>query len=153
ARLQPPRDLEGAGAGTLRLPPRRARIRGAPHGRYRLRPGPPCGEPGRPGVHPGGDRVPEDAEGHVPSHRRPRPGGARSAPRGRHPRGGPAALLLMAPGTDVTRRVVLPASSDLLTLLGRNDEHLRALESQYDVRIVARGHELTLAGGERQVAE
>jgi phosphate starvation-inducible protein PhoH and related proteins len=59
----------------------------------------------------------------------------------------------MAAGTTVTRRLALPSSSDLLTLLGRNDEHLRALESQYDVRIVARGHELILTGGERQVTE
>jgi phosphate starvation-inducible protein PhoH and related proteins len=59
----------------------------------------------------------------------------------------------MAAGTTVTRRLALPSSSDLLTLLGRNDEHLRALERQYDVRIVARGHELILTGGERQVTE
>jgi phosphate starvation-inducible protein PhoH and related proteins len=59
----------------------------------------------------------------------------------------------MAAGTTVTRRLPLPASSDLVTLLGRNDEHLRALETQYDVRIVVRGHDLTLTGGERQVAE
>jgi phosphate starvation-inducible protein PhoH and related proteins len=51
----------------------------------------------------------------------------------------------------VTRRLQLPASSDLLTLLGKSDEHLRALESQFDVRITARGHELTLRGEERQV--
>jgi phosphate starvation-inducible PhoH-like protein len=59
----------------------------------------------------------------------------------------------MPASTTVTRRLTLPSSSDLLTLLGRNDEHLRALESQYDVRIVARGHELTLTGAERQVVE
>ena len=59
----------------------------------------------------------------------------------------------MAAGSTVTRRLALPSSSDLVTLLGRNDEHLRALESQYDVRIVARGHEVALTGGERQVAE
>ena len=47
----------------------------------------------------------------------------------------------------------LPASSDLLTLLGKNDEHLRALESQFDLRVSARGHELTLRGEERQVAQ
>jgi phosphate starvation-inducible PhoH-like protein len=59
----------------------------------------------------------------------------------------------MAAGTSITRRVALPSSSDLLTLLGKNDEHLRALENQYDIRIVARGHELTLTGTERQVFE
>jgi phosphate starvation-inducible PhoH-like protein len=37
-------------------------------------------------------------------------------------------------------------------LLGKNDEHLRALEAQYDVRITARGHEITLKGEERPVA-
>jgi phosphate starvation-inducible PhoH-like protein len=47
----------------------------------------------------------------------------------------------------------LPASSDLLTLLGKNDEHLRALESQFDLRVSARGHEITLRGEERQVAQ
>jgi phosphate starvation-inducible protein PhoH and related proteins len=55
--------------------------------------------------------------------------------------------------TTVTRRLQLPASSDLLTLLGKNDEHLRALEAQFDLRITARGHELTLRGDERQVGQ
>jgi phosphate starvation-inducible protein PhoH and related proteins len=59
----------------------------------------------------------------------------------------------MAQPTSVTRRFQLPPSSDLPTLLGRNDEHLRAIEAQYDVRIVVRGHEVTLTGEERQVAE
>ena len=40
-----------------------------------------------------------------------------------------------------------------LALLGRNDEHLRTLESQYDIRITARGHDVTLRGEERQVGE
>jgi phosphate starvation-inducible protein PhoH and related proteins len=53
--------------------------------------------------------------------------------------------------TTVTRRIQIPAESDLLSLLGRNDEHLRALESRYDVRITARGHEITLRGDERRV--
>jgi phosphate starvation-inducible PhoH-like protein len=57
----------------------------------------------------------------------------------------------MTQGTTVTRRVQLPESSDLLTLLGKNDEHLRTIEQLYDVRIVMRGHELTLRGDERQV--
>jgi phosphate starvation-inducible protein PhoH and related proteins len=38
-----------------------------------------------------------------------------------------------------------------LALLGRNDEHVRAIESQYDVRITVRGHDITLRGDERQV--
>jgi phosphate starvation-inducible PhoH-like protein len=40
---------------------------------------------------------------------------------------------------------------ELLPLLGRNDDHLRTLESELDVRIVARGHEIMLRGDERQV--
>jgi len=55
--------------------------------------------------------------------------------------------------TGVTRRVVLPPDLNHLALLGRHDEHLRALEAQYDVRITARGHDVTLRGEERQVGE
>jgi phosphate starvation-inducible PhoH-like protein len=55
--------------------------------------------------------------------------------------------------TTVTRRVVLPSDLNHLALLGRNDEHVRAIEAQYDVRISARGHDVTLRGDERQVAE
>jgi phosphate starvation-inducible PhoH-like protein len=55
--------------------------------------------------------------------------------------------------THATHRIVLPPDLNHLALLGRNDEHLRALESQYDVRITARGHDVTLRGDERQVAE
>jgi phosphate starvation-inducible protein PhoH and related proteins len=51
-----------------------------------------------------------------------------------------------------TRRITLPSDTDLLPLLGRNDENLRLLESQLDLRIVARGAEITLKGDERQVA-
>jgi phosphate starvation-inducible PhoH-like protein len=49
------------------------------------------------------------------------------------------------------RRITLASDSDLLSLLGRNDENLRLLESQLDIRIVARGTEITLKGEERQV--
>jgi phosphate starvation-inducible PhoH-like protein len=55
--------------------------------------------------------------------------------------------------TGVTRRVVLPPDLNHLALLGRHDEHLRALEAQHDVRITARGHDITLRGEERGVAE
>jgi phosphate starvation-inducible PhoH-like protein len=55
--------------------------------------------------------------------------------------------------TGVTRRIVLPPDLNLLALLGKNDEHLRTLESQYEVRITARGHDVTLKGEERQVIE
>ena len=53
--------------------------------------------------------------------------------------------------TIVTRRVLLASAANLLPLLGRNDEHLRALESQLGLRIVARGSEISLTGAERQV--
>jgi phosphate starvation-inducible PhoH-like protein len=50
-----------------------------------------------------------------------------------------------------TRRVILPPDLNHLALLGRNDEHVRAIESQYDVRITARGHDIMLRGDERHV--
>src|SRR5215467_7116601 len=50
-----------------------------------------------------------------------------------------------------TRRVILPPDLNHLALLGKNDEHVRAIESQYDVRITARGHDITVRGDERQV--
>ncbi|MBI4590136.1 MAG: PhoH family protein [Candidatus Rokubacteria bacterium] len=52
----------------------------------------------------------------------------------------------------VTRRVLLASEADLLPLLGRNDENLRALESLLGLRIVARGNEIILKGEEPQVA-
>ncbi|MFQ5898964.1 MAG: PhoH family protein [Candidatus Methylomirabilia bacterium] len=57
----------------------------------------------------------------------------------------------MTQATSVTRRLLLPSDADLLPLLGRNDENLRALESQLGLRIVARGSEINLTGEERQV--
>ncbi len=59
----------------------------------------------------------------------------------------------MTEATGVTRRIVLPSDLNHLALLGRHDEHLRQLEAQYDVRITARGHDLTLRGEERQVGD
>ena len=59
----------------------------------------------------------------------------------------------MTEATGVTRRVVLPPDLNHLALLGRHDEHLRALEAQHDVRITARGHDITLRGEERGVVE
>ncbi len=50
-----------------------------------------------------------------------------------------------------TRRLLIAPDADLFPLLGRNDEHLRALESQLGLRIVARGSEITLTGEPRQV--
>ncbi|OLB05219.1 MAG: hypothetical protein AUH14_09290 [Candidatus Rokubacteria bacterium 13_2_20CM_69_15_1] len=51
----------------------------------------------------------------------------------------------------MTRRISLAPDVDLLPLLGRNDDHLRTLEHELDIRIVARGHDLMLKGDERQV--
>ncbi len=59
----------------------------------------------------------------------------------------------MTEATGVTRRIVLPPDLNHLALLGRQDEHLRALEAQHDVRITVRGHDVTLRGEERQVVE
>jgi len=53
--------------------------------------------------------------------------------------------------TTITRRLSLAPDVDLGELLGRNDDHLRTLESEFDVRIVARGHDIMLKGDERQV--
>ena len=57
----------------------------------------------------------------------------------------------MSEATTVTRRIALAPDVDLLPLLGRNDDHLRTMESELDIRIVARGHEIMLKGDERQV--
>jgi phosphate starvation-inducible protein PhoH and related proteins len=57
----------------------------------------------------------------------------------------------LSEATVVTRRLSLAPDVDLLPLLGRNDDHLRTLESELDVRVVARGHDITLRGEERQV--
>ena len=57
----------------------------------------------------------------------------------------------MSDATTVTRRLSLAPDVDLLPLLGKNDDHLRALESELDVRIVARGHEIQLRGDEHGV--
>ncbi len=57
----------------------------------------------------------------------------------------------MSEATTITRRISLAPDVDLLPLLGRNDDHLRTLEGELDVRIVARGHEIMLKGDERQV--
>jgi len=57
----------------------------------------------------------------------------------------------LSEATIVTRRLSIAPDVDLLPLLGRNDDHLRTLENELDVRIVARGHEVMLKGDERQV--
>ena len=57
----------------------------------------------------------------------------------------------MSEATTVTRRISLAPDVDLLPLLGRNDDHLRTLEGELDVRIVARGHDIMLKGDEQHV--
>ena len=58
----------------------------------------------------------------------------------------------MSPGAaTVTRRLSLAHDVDLVQLLGRNDDHLKTLESALDIRIVARWHDVTLMGDEDQV--
>ncbi len=57
----------------------------------------------------------------------------------------------MSEATQITRRLSLAPDVDLGDLLGRNDDYLRMLESEFDVRIVARGHDVMLKGDERQV--
>ncbi len=57
----------------------------------------------------------------------------------------------MSDSTTITRRISIAPDVDLLPLLGRNDDHLRTLEHELDIRIVARGNELTLRGDERRV--
>jgi phosphate starvation-inducible PhoH-like protein len=53
--------------------------------------------------------------------------------------------------TVITRRISLAPDVDLSQLLGRNDDHLKTLENELDIRIVARGHDVTLKGDEPQV--
>ena len=57
----------------------------------------------------------------------------------------------MSETTAITRRISLAPDLDLLPLLGRNDDHLKTLETELDVRIVARGHDIMVKGDERQV--
>ena len=60
----------------------------------------------------------------------------------------------MSPGAaTITRRLSLAPDVDLVQLLGRNDDHLRTLENALDIRIVARGHDVTLMGDEEQVTK
>ncbi len=57
----------------------------------------------------------------------------------------------MSQATTITRRISIAPDVDLLPLLGRNDDHLRTLESELDIQIVARGHDIMLKGDELQV--
>jgi phosphate starvation-inducible protein PhoH and related proteins len=50
-----------------------------------------------------------------------------------------------------THRITLAADADLLSVLGRNDEHLRLLEAELALTIIARGGEITLKGEACQV--
>ncbi|MBM4442662.1 MAG: PhoH family protein [Candidatus Rokubacteria bacterium] len=51
----------------------------------------------------------------------------------------------------ITRRLSLAPDVDLVQLLGRNDDHLKIVESALDIRIVARGHDVTIMGDEEPV--
>jgi phosphate starvation-inducible PhoH-like protein len=57
----------------------------------------------------------------------------------------------LSEATTITRRISLAPDVDLLHLLGRNDDHLRTLEAEFDVRVVVRGHEIMLRGEEQPV--
>ncbi|MGH7355772.1 MAG: PhoH family protein [Candidatus Rokuibacteriota bacterium] len=57
----------------------------------------------------------------------------------------------MSEATIVTRRLTLAPEVDLGQFLGRNDDNLRTLEAELDVRIVARGHEMMVKGHEGSV--
>ncbi len=52
-----------------------------------------------------------------------------------------------------TRRVIIPPDLNLLALLGRNDEHLKMLETQYDVKATSRGYDVTLRGEEGRLQQ
>src|SRR5438445_10354657 len=56
----------------------------------------------------------------------------------------------LSEATTITRRISLAPDVDLLPLLGRNDDHLRTLAHELDIRLVARGHDIMLKGDERQ---
>lgn len=51
----------------------------------------------------------------------------------------------------ITRRLSLAPDVDLVQLLGRNDDNLKLLENALEVRVVARGHDVTIMGDEGQV--
>src|SRR5438105_3174262 len=97
-------------------------------------------------------------EGHRGS---PRQGGRSSGPRAGGPgarrggavRTGGGTRRGMKEATTVTRRIALAPDVDLLPLLGRNDDHLRTLEAELAVQIVARGHEIVVKGDGGQVAK
>src|SRR4029453_15426234 len=105
-------------------------------------------------------RLPHEPAGPGPPHASAERGGSQAAARAAHQARPAARAGLTGPpcypearrsehltqAPPVPRRLQLPASSDLLTLLGKNDEHLRALESQFDLRVSARGHGITLPG-------
>ena len=57
----------------------------------------------------------------------------------------------MSEATIVTRRLTLAPEVDLGQFLGRNDDNLRTLEAELDVRIVGRGHEMMVKGEEGKV--
>ena len=74
---------EERGAGAVRLPARRVPLRRAAARRVRVRHRPARRDARRRGEHPRGDRVPEDAVGHRPAHRRAPADRPDAAPRAR----------------------------------------------------------------------
>src|SRR5206468_1445471 len=122
--------------------------------------------------HPRGHRLPDEPAGAGPPHAGAGAGAARAvegaAHQARSPSGaaagatgltrargklGPGNPKNLSDATVITRRLSLAPDVDLAQLLGRNDDHLRTLESQFEVRIVARGHDVMLKGDERQVVK
>ncbi len=78
-------DRAGGGAVEVRLPARRAAVRGAAARRARVRPGSPGDADDEGGKHPRRDRVPQDAARAVPAHPCAQPGGREAAARVAHP--------------------------------------------------------------------
>src|SRR5206468_3393295 len=122
--------------------------------------------------HPRGHRLPDEPAGAGPPHAGAGAGAARAVEGAAHQARSPSGAVAGATGltrargklgpgnpknlsdaTVITRRLSLAPDVDLAQLLGRNDDHLRTLESQFEVRIVARGHDVMLKGDERQVVK
>ena len=56
-------------------------------------------------------------------------------------------------GTPSTRHtVVVPASIDMVSLLGPGDEHLAVLERAFDAELHVRGNRITLQGEPSEIA-
>jgi phosphate starvation-inducible PhoH-like protein len=59
----------------------------------------------------------------------------------------------MTTTTDSQAKIVVPASLDMVSLLGSGDEHVRALERGFpSLDVLVRGNEITLTGPAPEVA-